>query len=243
MTCLRSLALAILFAAAPAGAALLPATGTLSFSIATLPTVALTGSGSAASNGGPGSSHTVPGGFFDVGPTPISIPITPTLAALAHLTVPASLTNAAGSFAPNGAMPLAGSLFLFGISGTPAGSVPLAPIGGGGTTMFVFGVQVATLVGATFQGAGGAGPAVFQGVHAALAIPITVTATAYDNRTSGGIGAVQLVAPATGSLGLFGSMPAFGVLEITYTPEPTTALLVGVGLTVLGARMRRTRKR
>ena len=74
-----------------------------------------------------------------------------------------------------------------------------------------------------------------------LGLPFTLTATAYDNRTAGGQGFVQLVAPATGDVGIFGTMPVFGVLTIHYTPEPATWLLLAGGLAALGAGRRRIR--
>ena len=237
----RLLALLIpLGLAAPAVAAVLPVTGTYLVQLATLPTVTLSGTGSASSAGAAGSAHTLPSGFFTVA-TPISIPIMPTFTALDSFSVPTGVHNVAGSFGPNGAMPLVGSVAFF-ANGNPAGFVPLTPVGGTGMAAFQLGGLNGTLSGATFQGAGGPTPLVFVLANAALAIPITVTATAYDNRTAGGVGAVQLVAPATGNIGIFGAIPVFGVLQIEYTPEPGTWLLLGGGLTALGAAARRARR-
>ncbi|MGI9431629.1 MAG: PEP-CTERM sorting domain-containing protein [Myxococcota bacterium] len=227
----------------PSAAALLSASGSYTFQIATLPSLVLTGTGSASSVGGPGSNHTIPAGFFSVGPTAASIVIQPTFSGFDHFTVPAGVQNAAGSFGPSGSMPLLGALQFFAGGGTPAGTVPLSPVGGAGTAAFAIGPLPGNLLGATFQGAGGPTPVVFQHASGALANPITVTATAFDNRTAGGIGTVQLVAPATGDLGIFGGLPVFGVVRIAYTPEPGTLLLLGSGLAALAAGVRRSRKR
>ena len=229
--------------ASHAGAALLPATGTYTIGIATFPPLVLDGTGSASSLGGPGATHTIPAGFFSAGPTGVSVVLTPTFTGFDHFTLPASLQNPAGSFGPNGSMPLLASAAFFNSGGTPAGAVPLTPVGGTGSIPFLLGPFAGTLVGATFQGAGAGGPLVFQHASAALAIPITVTATAYDNRTAGGQGRIQLVAPATGGLGIFGALPVFGIVEIEYTPEPGTWLLLAGGLAALAAGARRTRRR
>ena len=203
--------------AVPSAAAVLPATGTYSVLLATLPAVVLHGSGSASSAGGPGSGHTIPAGFFTVGPTPFMGVIQPTFTGIAHFSVPVGVENGAGSFGPNGSMPLLGAIQFFAKGGTPGGTVPLTPIGGVGTASFMIGGLDGILVGATFQGAGGPTPLVIPFPTAALAIPITLTATAFDNRTAGGAGLVQLVAPATGSLGIFGAVPVFGVVPF---PKP-----------------------
>jgi len=38
------------------------------------------------------------------------------------------------------------------------------------------------------------------------------------------------VAPAKAALGIFGSLPVYGILTLTYTPEPGTLLLLGTGI-------------
>jgi len=83
------------------------------------------------------------------------------------------------------------------------------------------------------------GTAVFSATGAALGIPATIVATAYDNRTPAGAGTVQLVAPGSISFNLFGGFPAFGVLTLTYTPEPGTLTLLGAGVAALAMLGRR----
>ena len=74
-------------------------------------------------------------------------------------------------------------------------------------------------------------------------IAITVRATAYDNRTAAGQGTVQLVAPARVQTGVFGPYPVFGILTLTYTPEPGTLTLLGAGVAALAALGQRKRSR
>lgn len=220
----------------PAGAAPLPVAGTASIAIATLPSPELTGSGIGTSVGGG-----IAGFPALVLTSAASVGISPTFVGLAKLTVPAGASVPAATLtAGGGAAGLAGTAFFFGKGGTPAGSVVLAPIGGGASNMFAVGPLGGTLLGATWMGGGST---VFTAMSLALAIPITVTATAYDNRTGGGVGTVQFVAPATGSIGIFGSLPVFGVLNLVYTPEPGTLLLLGsgiAGLAVLGRKKLRS---
>ena len=66
--------------------------------------------------------------------------------------------------------------------------MPLSPIGGGGNAAASFAGIAATLQGATFMGAGGPTGMLFTGMFAAVAIPLSAAATAFDNRTLGGQG-------------------------------------------------------
>jgi hypothetical protein len=223
---LASSGLALLLMAAPALSAVLSVNGSVSLVIATLPPPTISGSGTGTSNG-PGNPFTAPAGLFSGNPK-ISVPISPSFVGLTNVTVPAnSINNPVGNFTvAGGTMGLSGSAFFNNGAG---GNIPLAPIGGGGTAMAVIQSIPVKLVGGIWQYSANK---VFNAKGAALANNITATATAYDNRTAGGIGTVQLVAQgfALISAGALGNLPVFGVLTLTYTPEPGTLLLLGTGI-------------
>ena len=69
---------------------------------------------------------------------------------------------------------------------------------------------------------------------------LTVMATGANNLTAGGAGTLVLVTP----IHIFtnqapGGLAAFGVLTLTYVPEPGTLLLLGAGVVALALRGRR----
>jgi hypothetical protein len=224
---LASSGLALLLMAGPAFSAILPVSGSVSLIIATLPPPTLTGSGLGDTNA-PGGSFSVPAGLFAGNPF-ISVPISPTFIGLTNVTVPAnSINNPQATFtAGGGTMGLSGSAFF---NSGAAGSVPLAPIGGGGTALAnIQGIPL-KVVGALWQYSANK---VFTAMGSALANAISATATAYDNRDALGIGTVQLVATGyalVGAGGSLGNLPVFGTLTLTYTPEPGTLLLLGTGI-------------
>jgi hypothetical protein len=235
------------WAAAGAGAAVLPVDGTLSITLGSIGTVVVTGSGTGSSAGGVGSSATVPAGLIN-GVVNVTVPITPPILALSKITVPAPFANAAGSFAPNGAMANSLVANLFFTTGSPAGSVPLFYVGGGlGTAKALISGLPLTLVGATFTNLGlsAGNPTVTTMVmKISASVPVTVTATAFDKRTAGGAGTLQLVAPATLKIfaGALGEMPVVGTLTLQFVPEPGTLLLLGAGAAGLTSVARSKRK-
>jgi hypothetical protein len=116
-----------------------------------------------------------------------------------------------------------------------AGTVPLQYFGGGGQGTAVVAGIPATVIGAPWSnlGADATTPTrVLKLQFVSGGIPVTVTGTAFDKRTAGGAGSVQLVAPVSIKLlgGGLGTLPAIGVLELQFVPEPGTLLLVGAGL-------------
>lgn len=219
--------------ASGASATLLPLDATFRVVIGGPIDYSLTGSGSGFSGGGPGSSHTVPASLIQLTQSQ-TFPVG--FRDIASVVVPAGIANGAGSFAPNGALAFAGLVsWLTGAQTPPAllGQQPLTPFGGGGVGMGMT-VQLYTLIGATWQGAGAGGPQVFHQAGTQLGTAFVLTATAFDNRTAGGAGHVQLVAPATLDFGIFGEMPAFATLTLNYVPEPSSGALLALALGLLG---------
>jgi hypothetical protein len=162
-----------------------------------------------------------------------------------------SLTaHAAGSFAAGGGpgggfggpMTLAGTGKLLAYSGNVTLiSVPISPVGqpggfasatgGGGTIIRVYGTGWTTgmqtlMAPATTVGGG-------------TQTPRTVTATGADLRTASGAGTLVLISPIFLRTNLAGDMPNFAVLTLNYVPEPSTLLLVGVGIAGLALRGRK----
>jgi hypothetical protein len=241
----KALLLACLLGAGPAHAASLPVNGTLEF-LVVFGSVVLTGSGIGDSGGGVGSSASIPAGLFS-GASTVTAPITPPQSGLSLITVPPPHGNAAGTFAPGGAMGNSIVANLFFTNGAPAGVIPLQYVGAGGTGMVVFSGLPVTVIGAAWTNLGvtaGDATRTTMLMTAPTGIPITVTATAFDKRTAGGVGTLQLVAPATMKIlgGNLGTQFLVGSLRLEFVPEPGTLLLFGAGVVGLTA-FARTRER
>jgi hypothetical protein len=249
-------------AAAPAYAAPMNVNGTLGVALGTLGGPTLTGSGVGSSAGGVGADFTLPAAFLNL-TEPVSVAIEPPALGLSLITVPASamapVQNVAGAFGTGTTMfPLGGNLGgvmgnnglakLFFQNGTGAGTVPLNYIGGGGMgNVEIAGLPV-TVVGAIWSNLGVSTMTptkVTKITRAAAGIPITITVSAYDKRTAGGEGSVQLIAPANAKLsgGILGTLPVVGILTLEFSvPAPGAFLLFGSALLTLLA-IARTRSR
>jgi hypothetical protein len=199
-----------------------------------IPPVTISGTGVGTTSGP--ASFPIPAGVFAGNPK-LVFPISPTFVWLTAVTIPAnSVNNPAVNLAPGGAMGLSGRMFFKSLGGTGGGSIPIFPIGGGGTAMGDIQELPVKIVGGVWQYSANK---VFTGMGALLSNNVSATATAFDNRTgASGQGTVQLVAPAYALISppsLGGNLPLFGVLTLTYLPEPGTLLLLASGVAALGA--------
>ena len=230
-----ALAIAVLVSdGVQARAAVEPFTGLLGIQIGNLPAVAVGGAGFATVNGsGPGShvnTLSLPGSQFAT--AGLVLPVTdPVAAPIKGFEL--TLHNGGGAFggAPfGGAMPINGvakvCLFSPCISGPPANLiVPLTLLGSGGSA------TVATLVNITAIGAPWT-------VGTASVGTVTITGFKHGaaSLTSSTVGAnggsIKLVTPIFVSTNISASavVPVFGILDLTFVPEPGTLLLLGSGI-------------
>jgi PEP-CTERM motif-containing protein len=231
-------------------------TGTFAIQVGTLPPVAAWGSGNGFTGGG-GGVATIPAGMFSFGTT---APINPPLLVINGFGIggPGQLggtlplapgTNQALAWnGVTGTMGLSLSAYLitgFGLpptTATPtptniAAAIPLAIVGVGGNQKF-------TALGGLIMGTIMANPYQLGMVTVMGALNgevSTLMGTGFDNRAQStyNLGTLQIVSPVVISLGALGSLPALATLTLVYDPEPTTILLVGIGLVGLGAMRRR----
>jgi hypothetical protein len=160
--------------------------------------------------------------------------------------------HAAGSFVAGGgpggglggAMTLGGAVYVLlfdvirmdliplSVAGKPGGFVSIT--GGGGTiiqasgTGWTTGVQTLMAPATTISGG--------------TVTPWTGTATGADLRTASGAGTLVLITPIYVRTNLAGDIPTFATLTLNYVPEPSTLLLVGVGIAGLALRGRKRQR-
>jgi hypothetical protein len=123
---------------------------------------------------------------------------------------------------------------VYGMGGFPSGGPPLLSIplalGTPSTTTKIAGGVAITAISSSWT----VGTASVTGVQTGLGYG-TLTAMGSNGLTPGGQGTLVLVAPVKIIDGLVGYTGAFGVLTLTYVPEPGTLLLLGLGVAALAA--------
>jgi hypothetical protein len=224
-------AVAALALAGQAQAAPSPWTGSLAIGIGTLPPIGISGAGVANYSGG--STFTLPAGAFFL--AALSIPVTdPGAFPIAGIKAN-SVTNGAGSFvAGSGTMGVGGTanVCLFAAcSGSIANvDVPFTVAGARGVGIGGGPITVMGLVNVTVQGA----PWTVGTATVMTSMGGTATQMGFVSGNN-----VQLVTPITinTNIGASATLPAFGILNLTFVPEPGTLLLLAsgvAGLAVLG---------
>jgi hypothetical protein len=239
-----------MLAAGTARAAVLPFEATLEFSISTIGPIPIADTGVATVNGSDGGLHltqlqlgagAVSGGALTAVTDPAAFPITG---------VRVTAANAAGTIAETSGGALTGAIglpgfmkiCLFGTAGACVApvsnlSIPLTPIGQGGGAVATGAVNLSVFGAPWTTGVAAIG---------------TITSMGYAHGPASGTsstaqtgGSLRLVTPIyiTTNIGAGPNpvIPAFAILTLRFVPEPTTALLLGAGIALLGAIGRRKR--
>jgi hypothetical protein len=210
----------------------------LSFAIGTLPPAVFPASGATGTATSNLSAGVAAGNAFN-GTTTTTVPTT-AAPPITQIQVIIS-KNEAGNFtggtpdAVGGNMLLAGISNVKGFGGLTLLGVPVELGVPGTTDVAAAGVNITvinaswTVGAATITGLGGMTP--------------TAMLTGSNMLNATGSGVITLVTPVKIITNLAGTLAAFGVLELTYAPEPGMMLLLGVGaatMAIAGARRRRS---
>jgi hypothetical protein len=228
--------LGALLASATAASAGPLASASLTFVLGALPPATFPGTGAtgtatsdlSASLGGGGVFN---GAFTTVIPTTAAPPLT-ALQVIITKNAGATFTGTA-LHKVGGNLAIEGVANIYGIGGFPSGGKPLLGVPlvlGTPATIGKSGGGVAiTAISAGWT----AGTAVVTGLTGTMGTTANVAGS--NALTAGGQGTLVLVTPIKIITGIAGTIAAFGVLTLTYVPEPGTLLLLGLGVVALAA--------
>jgi hypothetical protein len=212
----RSLALANVFVWMAGAAFAGPLTGSLTVILGGLPPIGIAGSGNGTSTTGlvtVSAAAFATSGATAPGTTPF----------LSKLILTAA--NAAGGFTGptlHGPMAIQGRARLMN-GGQTAFSIPLTVNGTRGVGLGGGAIQSSTL--SITGGTWSAGLVQITGLGTA-AQPVTASLTGSDQRTAMGAGTLTLVTPIRIKSAALGAIAAFGVLRLSFVPEPSAAALL-----------------
>ena len=232
-------AVATMAMAGQAHAAAAQFTGSLAVQIATLPAIAVVGSGTAVLNGSGGLGHLssvqLGAGEFAGG---ASVPVTDP-AAFPIGGVKATVSNGAGTVSLGGILPVGGTanVCLFGPCNASLANVNV-PFTQNGTRGIGIGgapIIVAGLVNVTVQGAPWTTGTAMIGT-AGVAGFVHGPASGGASTAAANSGVLRLVTPVVinTNIGASPTLPAFGILTLHFIPEPGTLLLLASGVVGLG---------
>jgi hypothetical protein len=212
-----------------------PFTGDLSVVIGGLPPIGISGGGSGSSAA---SGVTLPASAFAT--TAATAPGSPFITR-----VILTAANGAGAFAGatlHGPMAIRGRARLMN-GGVTAFSIPLTLSSTRGVGLGGAPIRLGTSSSAITLSAGtwSAGLVRVTGVGTSGS-PRTVSFAGSDQRTPLGAGSLSLVTPMRISHLSLGTLAAFGVLRLTFVPEPAAAVLLLAATALLGLGARRARR-